>query len=69
MKPHSLGLTFLSREEDIENMVRKAVETYGKLNAMFRNAGVAVTKPLKDWTQETFDYVTVSNTPRNSIRR
>lgn len=51
----------VSNEMDVERLVRTAVETYGKLDVMVNNAGVAVYKPVRELTEEDFDRVVSVN--------
>lgn len=45
----------VSRARDVEGVVRFAVETYGKLNVMFNNAGILIPKPVVELDEETWD--------------
>ena len=47
--------------EEIQNMVNKTVERYGRLDIMVNNAGVAVTKRLTDMTESDYERVIDSN--------
>lgn len=47
--------------EEIQNLVNKTVERYGKLDIMVNNAGVAVTKRLTDMTESDYERVIDSN--------
>jgi glucose 1-dehydrogenase len=47
----------VSREEDVETLIRRTLEVYGKLDVLVNNAGVAVYKPLQELTEEDFDRV------------
>ena len=40
---------------DLERMIKTAVDTYGKLDILFNNAGVAGPGFLEDTSEETFD--------------
>lgn len=46
---------------EIQNLVNKTVEKYGRLDIMVNNAGVAVTKRLTDMTEEDYSRVIDSN--------
>jgi glucose 1-dehydrogenase len=46
---------------EVEAAVNFAVETYGRLDVMFNNAGIGVNKPLLDHTPEDFDKVVKVN--------
>lgn len=47
--------------EEIQNLVDKTVEKYGRLDIMVNNAGVAVTRRLTDMTEADYDRVIDSN--------
>lgn len=47
--------------EEIQNLVNKTVERYGRLDIMVNNAGVAVTKRLTDMTEPDYERVIDSN--------
>jgi len=47
----------VSRQQEVERLVRTALEAYGRLDVMVNNAGVAVYKPLQELTEEDFDLV------------
>ena len=47
--------------EEIQNLVDRTVEKYGRLDIMVNNAGVAVTRRLTDMTEADYDRVIDSN--------
>lgn len=48
----------VTRGPDVENLVESAVETYGKLDIAFNNAGMAGDRvPMADMTEEQFDQI------------
>ena len=49
--------TDVSKAADAEAMVKKAVETYGRLDNAFNNAGVFRRATVTDCTEEDWDYV------------
>jgi NAD(P)-dependent dehydrogenase (short-subunit alcohol dehydrogenase family) len=50
--------TDVSKTEDVIRMVKTAVETYGKLDVLYNNAGIASDwAPTTDWTEENFEKV------------
>lgn len=51
----------VAKEEEVERLIQKAVDTYGKLNVLVNNAGVATYKPLQELTEEDFDFVIATN--------
>ncbi len=51
----------VSREEDVKRLIRATVETYGRLDVMVNNAGVAIYRPLLELTEEDFDRVVAVN--------
>jgi NAD(P)-dependent dehydrogenase (short-subunit alcohol dehydrogenase family) len=53
--------TDVSKPDDIKNLIKKAVETYGKLDIMMNNAAVQNTKPLLETSEEEWDQVINTN--------
>jgi NAD(P)-dependent dehydrogenase (short-subunit alcohol dehydrogenase family) len=54
--------TDVSKAEDVQAMVEKTVETFGRLDYAFNNAGVEQEiKPITEQTEEEFDFVTNIN--------
>ncbi len=51
----------VSREDQVEALVRGAVGRFGRLDVMVNNAGVIVSKPLMELTAADFDRVTSVN--------
>lgn len=50
--------TDVSKTEDVIKMIKTAVETYGKLDVLYNNAGIASDwAPTTDWTEENFEKV------------
>lgn len=47
--------TDVTKEEDVKALVDKTVETYGRLDYAFNNAGVEATGLLTDFTEDDFD--------------
>lgn len=47
--------------EEIQNLVDRTVEKYGRLDIMVNNAGVAVTRRLTDMTEADYERVIDSN--------
>ena len=47
----------VSKAADVEAMVKKAVDTYGRLDCAFNNAGVVVMKSTVECTEEVWDHV------------
>lgn len=53
--------TDVQNVDEIQNLVDKTVEIYGRLDIMVNNAGVAVTKRLTDMTEADYNKVVDSN--------
>jgi NAD(P)-dependent dehydrogenase (short-subunit alcohol dehydrogenase family) len=54
--------TDIGRADDADLMVRRTVETFGRLDVAFNNAGVTGTpKPIAEQTEDDFDAVMVPN--------
>ena len=51
----------VSREIEVVGLIRTAIETFGRLDVLVNNAGVAVYKPLQELTEEDFDLVVSVN--------
>lgn len=50
--------TDVSRADDVEALIRKTVETYGRLDCAFNNAGVyGIEVPVHEYTEEDWEYV------------
>ena len=50
--------TDVSKASDVEALMRKTVETYGRLDCAFNNAGVYGTEvPVHEYTEEDWEYV------------
>lgn len=45
----------VSKSEDINNLFEKTVEHFGRIDIVVNNAGIMVTKFLKDFSEEEFD--------------
>lgn len=53
--------TDVSKCEDIQNLINKTVERYGRLDIMINNAGIAEMGSALDCSEETFDKVIAVN--------
>ena len=53
--------TDVTRSVDVENMVRAAVESFGRLDILINNVGVQVDKGVADTTEEEWDFVLDTN--------
>ena len=51
--------TDVSKADEVEHMVNKAIETYGRLDCAFNNAGIegTILVPTADYTEEVWDQV------------
>lgn len=47
--------------EDVRGLIDGAVGRHGKLDIIFNNAGIALTKPIPDTTEEEFDRIVAIN--------
>jgi NAD(P)-dependent dehydrogenase (short-subunit alcohol dehydrogenase family) len=45
----------VSKVKDVQRMVRVAIDTYGKLDVLLNNAGIALTESLEELTENNFD--------------
>jgi len=45
----------VSSSKEIEHLFERAIEHYGKIDIIINNAGIMITKFLKDFTEEDFD--------------
>lgn len=53
--------TDVQAKDEIDKLVAKTIEKYGKLDIMVNNAGVAITKPSMEMTEEEYNTVLNSN--------
>ena len=51
----------VSLAEDVKNMVKRTVATYGKLDVLYNNAGIARLAPLTETTDEDFERLMAVN--------
>lgn len=49
--------TDVSKETEMEMLVNKTIDTYGRLDCAFNNAGIATFSPLCDMSEEDWDYM------------
>ena len=49
--------TDVSKTEDVKNMIKTGVDTYGKLNILYNNAAIVSFEPLTELTEENFTKV------------
>ncbi|GGA09384.1 SDR family oxidoreductase [Okeania sp. KiyG1] len=49
--------TDVSQANEVEALVNKTVDTYGRLDCAFNNAGVGVLRPLINYSEDDWDYV------------
>ena len=58
----------VSNESDVKGLVQKTVETYGRLDCAFNNAGMEPpSKPLHEQSVEDFDKLMAINVRRQSL--
>ena len=54
--------TDVSKPEEVKNLIKAAVDTYGKLNVLYNNAGIAgEPNPTAECTDENWQKVTTTN--------
>jgi NAD(P)-dependent dehydrogenase (short-subunit alcohol dehydrogenase family) len=53
--------TDVTSAADVQGLIDGAVERYGKLDIIFNNAGIALTKPIPDTSEEEFDRIVAIN--------
>ena len=53
--------TDVTSADDVRGLIDGAVERYGKLDIIFNNAGISMTKPIPDTTEEDFDRIVAIN--------
>jgi NAD(P)-dependent dehydrogenase (short-subunit alcohol dehydrogenase family) len=53
--------TDVTSADDVRGLIDGAVERYGKLDIIFNNAGISMTKPIPDTTEEEFDRIVAIN--------
>src|SRR4028118_1794196 len=51
----------VASSEDVRGLVDRAVGRHGKLDIIFNNAGIAMTKPIPDTSEEDFDRIVAIN--------
>ena len=51
----------VSKEEDVKNMVKFAVESYGSVNILVNNAGIFPSVPIAEMSKEDFEKVIAVN--------
>ena len=54
-------VTDVMKEEDLDALVKRTIDTYGRIDALFNNAGIAYSAPLEVFDQEQFDRVVEMN--------
>lgn len=53
--------TDVQNKEELDNLIKNTVEKYGKIDIMVNNAGVAITKPMLEMTEDDYNTVIDSN--------
>lgn len=49
--------TDMTKEEDLDNLVKCTIDTYGRLDVLYNNAGIAYSAPLEAFDQAKWDEV------------
>lgn len=49
--------TDIQKEEDLDNLLKAAIDTYGRIDCLYNNAGIAYSAPLEEFDQEQWDNV------------
>lgn len=49
--------TDMNNEADMDNLLNKTIEVYGKLDVLYNNAGIAFSAPLAQYSMEEFDKI------------
>lgn len=49
--------TDMNNEADMDNLLNKTIEAYGKLDVLYNNAGIAFSAPLAQYSMEEFDKI------------
>lgn len=49
--------TDMGKEEDMDKLLKATIDTYGKLDILYNNAGIAFSAPLMQYPQDKFDEV------------
>lgn len=47
--------TDMTKEEDMDNLLKATIDTYGNLDILYNNAGIAYSAPLAQYDQAKFD--------------
>jgi NAD(P)-dependent dehydrogenase (short-subunit alcohol dehydrogenase family) len=53
--------TDVTSGDDVEALIERSVGRYGKLDIIFNNAGISMTKPIPDTSEEDFDRLVAVN--------
>jgi NAD(P)-dependent dehydrogenase (short-subunit alcohol dehydrogenase family) len=53
--------TDIKKDEDLRRLVDVTVDTYGKIDVLFNNAGISIYQPFTEMSQETADDILDSN--------
>lgn len=51
----------VSKTEDVQKLVKTTIDTYGQLDILYNNAGIATIEPLIESTEESFDQTIAIN--------
>ena len=47
--------TDITKKADVESMVARCMEAYGRIDVLFNNAGMAIVKPFQEYSEEEWD--------------
>ena len=57
----------VSREDEVEALVRTVLDTHGRLDGIVSNAGINQYRPLSDWTLSEWDRIIATNLTANFL--
>lgn len=51
----------ITKEENLDEIIKTTIDTYGKIDILVNNAGIAVVAPMEEYPQEQWDAVVDTN--------